>query len=87
MFQNSQNDSYLLGGKLLWGFDTDLFKCVDSCFSLVVSKLVNVWYVLFLDIVQKVHSFISTNHLFLIYIFHQKLYERNSNICPKFMSN
>ena len=55
MFENSHDDSNLLRGKLFWSFETDLFEGVDSSFSLVISELVDVWNVLFFDVVEEIH--------------------------------
>ncbi len=51
-------------------FQTDIFQYIYSRLSLVVSELVNVRNVFFLQTVQEIH-FQSIYHLFLIYIFHQ----------------
>jgi hypothetical protein len=55
MLEDSHNDSNLLRGKVLWGFETDLFEGVNPSFSLVISKLVDIWDIFFLEVVEKVH--------------------------------
>ncbi len=61
MFKNPKNDSNLLVWEVLWVVETNLFEGVDSRFPLFVSKLVNTGDVLFLEVVQEIHLFISIN--------------------------